>query len=118
MVERELLRPPHGTWARRQQATWSSDVYRAYVYEGITEIAWRSIMATIRRCGKVLQLDNELSHYGKEPEYSEASQAKFRIWLKEKYTNIDNLNRDWGDAFWSQTYQNFEQIRLPNQAEA
>jgi beta-galactosidase len=47
-------------------------------------------------------------------DYSEASQAKFRAWLKAKYGTIDELNSDWGNSFWSQMYQNFDQIRLPN----
>ena len=29
-----------------------------------------------------------------------------------------DLNRDWGNAFWSQMYQNFEQINIPNQQHA
>ena len=101
----------HGT---RQQATWSSAVYRSYVGKIDAELA--------RRYGHNpavwgWQLDNELSHYGKEPDYSEASQVKFRAWLQAKYGTIDALNRDWGNSFWSQMYQNFDQIRLPNQAE-
>jgi len=39
------------------------------------------------------------------------------VWLKTKYTDIAALNRDWGNAFWSQIYQRFDQIRLPNPAE-
>jgi beta-galactosidase len=111
MVDAQGRRMEHGT---RQQATWSSDVYRAYVGKVVAALA--------QHYGNNpavwgWQLDNELSHYGKEPEYSEASQAKFRQWLQAKYGTIENLNRDWGTFFWSQTYQNFGQIRLPNQAE-
>lgn len=101
----------HGT---RQQATWSSDVYRSYVAKIVDQLG--------RRYGNNpavwgWQLDNELSHYGKEPDYSEASQRKFRAWLKAKYGTIAALNSAWGDSFWSQMYQNFDQIRLPNQDE-
>ena len=35
----------------------------------------------------------------------------------KKYGTIDKLNDTWGTSFWSETYQNFEQIRLPNQQE-
>lgn len=101
----------HGT---REHATWSSEVYRGYVAKIVTELG--------RRYGNNpnvwgWQLDNELSHYGKNYDYSEASQEKFRHWLKDKYKEIANLNRDWGTAFWSQRYQNFEQIRIPNERE-
>ena len=50
-------------------------------------------------------------------DYSENAQAKFRIWLQKKYGTIDKLNDTWGASFWSETYQNFEQVRLPNQQE-
>ena len=101
----------HGT---RQHATWSSDVYRSYVAKIVTELG--------RHFGNNLnvwgwQLDNELSHYGRNYDYSEFSQQKFRQWLKAKYGSIENLNRDWGTAFWSQRYQNFDQIRMPNERE-
>jgi beta-galactosidase len=101
----------HGT---REEATWSSDVYRRYVGK-IVDALGRRYGHDPRVWG--WQLDNELSHYGKEPDYSEPSQRKFRLWLRKKYGTIDALNRDWGDSFWSQMYQNFEQIRLPNKEE-
>jgi beta-galactosidase GanA len=50
------------------------------------------------------QIDNELSHYGKDYCYCDSCQAKFRAWLKKKHGTIQNLNRDWGNAFWSQFY--------------
>ncbi len=101
----------HGT---RQQGNWSSPLYRAYVqrideklaeHYGNNPAVWG------------WQIDNELSHYGKEPSFDPDSQASFRRWLEAKYGTIDALNRDWGDAFWSQRYQNFSQIRLPNAKE-
>jgi beta-galactosidase len=111
MIDAHGRRMEHGT---RQQATWSSDVYRAYVGR-ITEALAKHYAGNPNVWG--WQLDNELSHYGQEPEFSGASQTKYRAWLKAKYQNIDTLNREWGTAFWSQHYQNFDQIRLPNQFE-
>ena len=101
----------HGT---RQQGNWSSPVYRDYVGKIVNELGKR-YGNDPRVWG--WQLDNELSHYGKEPSYDDASQKKFRAWLKNKYGTIDKLNEAWGDAFWSQMYQNFDQIRLPNSKE-
>jgi beta-galactosidase len=111
MVDAAGRRMLHGT---RQQACWSVDTYRQYVGKIVDELG--------RRYGNDprvwgWQLDNELSHYGKEPCYCDVCQGKFRAWLKNKYGTIDNLNRDWGTAFWSQVYQNFDQVRIPNQAE-
>lgn len=37
----------------------------------------------------------------------------FQEWLKKKYFSIQNLNSEWGTVFWSQTYQNFEQVIVP-----
>ena len=37
----------------------------------------------------------------------------FRIWLKNKYHTIDDLNAKWWSSFWSHTYQNFSQIEPP-----
>ena len=101
----------HGT---RQQGNWSSEVYRKYVGKIVDELGKR-YGNDPRVWG--WQLDNELSHYGKEPSYDDASQAKFCVWLKNKYGTIDKLNEAWGTAFWSQVYQNFDQIRLPNSKE-
>jgi len=59
------------------------------------------------------QLDNE-PHLGTLYDYSEGSLDDFHTWLQIKYQTIDDLNRAWGTAFWSQTFNNFEQILLPN----
>jgi beta-galactosidase len=37
--------------------------------------------------------------------------------LKERYGSIAALNRDWGNAFWSQMYNDFDQIDIPNEQE-
>lgn len=63
------------------------------------------------------QIDNE-PHYGVLYDYSEAQQKAFVSWLRNKYGRIDDLNRAWGAVFWSQEYNSFEQIRIPNVNEA
>ena len=111
MVDGAGRRQQHGT---RQHACWSVAKYREYVGKIVHELG--------RRYGKDAriwgwQLDNELTHYGKEPCFCDACQGKFRTWLQKKYAEIAALNRDWGNAFWSQMYQRFDQIRLPNPQE-
>ncbi|MCR5106753.1 MAG: beta-galactosidase [Lachnospiraceae bacterium] len=58
------------------------------------------------------QIDNEFNCELDEF-YSEADTRAFRIFLKEKYKTIDELNRAWGTSFWNQTYNDFEEISVP-----
>lgn len=111
MVDAHGRRQQHGS---RQHACWNVPTYREHVAQITRELG--------RRYGhdaRVLgwQLDNELSHYGKEPCHCPACQAGFQAWLKTKYVDVAALNRDWGAQFWSQRYQRFDQVRIPNPAE-
>ena len=101
----------HGT---RQQGCWSVDLYRQYVGK-IDEALAQHYGNNPTVWG--WQIDNELSHYGKEPGYNPECQQHFRAWLQKKYTTIDALNHGWGTSFWSQKYETFDQIRLPNAKE-
>ena len=58
------------------------------------------------------QIDNEINCETDEF-YSEADSAAFRMFLKEKYQTLDELNAAWGTAVWSQTYTDWEQIFVP-----
>ncbi len=57
------------------------------------------------------QLDNEP---GAIFDYSPSSQEAFRQWLKNKYKTIGALNSAWGTAFWSQWFNSFDQVIIPN----
>ncbi|MCD7936676.1 MAG: beta-galactosidase [Tannerellaceae bacterium] len=97
----------------RQQASWNSEVYRQYVEKIVTEMA--------KRYGNHQnvwgwQIDNEPSHYDSF-DYSDNALIAFRQWLKNKYKTIEELNRVWGNAFWSQDYNHFDQILIPNAKE-
>ena len=109
MVDAAGRRMNHGG---REHADWSSPVYREYVRKIDAELAKR-FGHDARVWG--WQIDNELSHYEKDFSYGPAATAKFRAWLREKYGSIERLNADWGTAFWSMVYQNFDQIEIPNQ---
>lgn len=41
-------------------------------------------------------------------------QEAFRGWVKKKYGTLDQLNRAWNTAFWSHTYQSFDQVESPS----
>jgi len=111
MIDSRGRRMAHGS---REQACWSVETYRSYVGKIIQELG-RRFGHDPRVWG--WQLDNELSHYGKDYCYCDACQSKFRSWLQKKYQNIAALNRDWGNVFWSQNYGDFSQVHIPNQDE-
>ncbi|WP_291125849.1 beta-galactosidase [Flavobacterium sp. UBA6031] len=82
--------------------------YRLFVDKIVTEMA--------KRYGQNKnvtgwQIDNEPPAIS---DYSPASQEAFRQWLKNKYKTIDALNNAWGAAFWSQWFNNFDQVIIPN----
>ncbi|HTX41430.1 MAG TPA: beta-galactosidase [Acidobacteriaceae bacterium] len=52
------------------------------------------------------QLDNEYA----EPDFGPSAQQQFHQWLQKKYGTIANLNRRWATAYWSQTYDSFDEI--------
>ena len=60
------------------------------------------------------QVDNEFGGGGTSRCYCLACAAAFRHWLKARYGTIDALNEAWGTVFWSQTYDDWAQIRPPS----
>ncbi len=45
--------------------------------------------------------------------YCDTCRDQFRAWLQERYATLDALNESWGTAFWSQQYDQWEEIQLP-----
>ena len=100
-------RAQHGT---REHYSWSSNKYR--------ELTTGIVSAMAKRYGQNKniwgwQIDNEPSHYG-IVDYSEVARLSFIKWLRTKYGSIEKLNYAWGTAFWSTTYNNFDQIEIPS----
>ena len=56
------------------------------------------------------QIDNELRAV---PCYCKECTKAFRKWLEHRYHTIETLNKEWGTVFWSQVYQEWEEIQLP-----
>ena len=51
--------------------------------------------------------------------YCDVSAAAFRAWLRRRYDDdVAQLNHAWGTAFWSQRYDDFEQVLPPRVAPA
>jgi beta-galactosidase len=45
--------------------------------------------------------------------YSETVRQRFITWLKNKYSNLDNLNKAWATQRWSRRINQFEEVGLP-----
>lgn len=45
--------------------------------------------------------------------YCPTSASAFRVWLRQRYADLDALNDAWGTAFWSQRYADWEQVEPP-----
>jgi beta-galactosidase len=105
IMNSNYLRAEHGT---RANGSLSNDTFYRYVEQINTEMALR-----YGKSPQVIgwQIDNEPEA---KSDYSPSSQAAFRQWLQNKYTSIGQLNVAWGNAFWSQLYTGFDQIRIPN----
>ncbi|GAB2686237.1 beta-galactosidase [Thalassiella azotivora] len=50
------------------------------------------------------------------PCYCDRCAATFRVWLAERYGDVDALNDAWGTAFWSQRYSTLEEVLPPRLA--
>ena len=44
---------------------------------------------------------------------SDAACTRFQVWLKEKYKDIDSLNKAWNTQRWSRRLNSFEDVVLP-----
>lgn len=62
------------------------------------------------------QLDNEPGH--PPLTVDPVSEKAFQAWLRKRYGTLDELNRVWNGAFWSNRFSDWSQVRFPaNSAE-
>lgn len=60
------------------------------------------------------QIDNELGHEGSDECYCAQCQKAFQSYLKKKFCgDVDALNDTYGTTFWSQEYNDFDEIPTP-----
>ena len=101
------------TYGGRKGNCLSSDILRKYVAR-VTEEQAKTLGGHPNIIG--WQLDNEPGF--PFAEYDELCEKKFRVWLKERYGNIEKLNDEWCNMFWSNLYTDFDEITFPtNSAE-
>lgn len=93
----------------RGMASPSSPAYRAAAVRVATELARRY---ADHPAVVMWHVHNE---YGAPvgEDYSPASVAAFREWLKARYGTLDALNDAWGTAFWGQRYGEWEHVGAP-----
>jgi len=60
------------------------------------------------------QVDNEYGCHDTVESYSSAARRAFQNWCKDKYQNISDLNKSWGNIFWSMELSSFDEVELPN----
>ena len=108
-------REGHVLWqGARQNWCASSPIYR--------EKSLRLVETTAKRYANhpalaMWHVNNEFGcHNGRC--YCDASAAAFRVWLIERYGDIETLNAAWGTSFWSQRYYSFDEILPPRIAPA
>ncbi|MGB8451581.1 MAG: beta-galactosidase [Anaerocolumna sp.] len=58
------------------------------------------------------QIDNEMNCH-MDVSFADCDHAAFREWCKAKYKSLEALNFSWGTSFWSQTYNDWNQVFLP-----
>jgi len=103
-------RNQHRFFGGRHHDCQSNPVYREHIRRYVTAFA-----AHYADNPHVVgwQVDNELGNSHGDLCYCPSCERRFRLWLKEKYGTLEELNRAWGTAFWSQGYSDFEQIHAP-----
>ncbi len=93
----------------RQHTCYSSETYRRHCAR-ITE----KLSREAARYPNVVawQIDNEIgcSIFGNC--HCAHCQTRFRAWLRERYGTLAELNRAWGNAFWSMDYSEWEEVTL------
>ncbi len=88
----------------------SNPVYRNFVRKIVT------VMASHYRDNPDVigwQPDNELGNSHQELCMCDSCRRKFQNWLEKKYGTTDRLNASWGNAFWSQEYNEFTEVFTP-----
>ncbi|MET0589655.1 MAG: beta-galactosidase [Naasia sp.] len=93
----------------RQSYSPSSAAYREHAVRLVERIAERY---GAHPALEAWHINNEYGcHVARS--YDAESADAFRAWLEKRYGTIEELNRAWGTAFWSQHYGRFDEIDVP-----
>ncbi len=94
----------HGS---RRQFNYASPRYRELCTGIVTQLALR-----FGNNANVIgwQIGNEYT----DESFDAATRAQFQLFLRHRYHTLDNLNRRWTTAYWSQTYDRWDEIPMEN----
>ena len=95
----------------RRQACLNSPTYNKYA----DRITQKMVEAYHQHPALLLwHIDNELGHETSDMCYCDQCELEFRNYLKQQFnSDINLLNDAIGSVFWSQTYNNFDEINIP-----
>ncbi len=108
-----VTRDGHRLWPGGRQAYCpSSTVFRDHA------VALVEQMATRYHDHPALAMWHVSNEYAchNAPCYCDVCAAAFRVWLQQRYGDVDALNRAWGTSFWSQRQTTFDHVLPPRQA--
>ncbi len=93
----------HGS---RRQFNYASPHYRVFCAKIVDQLAQR-----FGHDRNVIgwQIGNEYT----DESFDAETRLQFQQWLEHRYGSLDALNRDWTTAYWSQTYDRWDEIPLP-----
>ena len=97
----------HHKFGHRHNACPNSLVFQKYASALVDQLAARYASNPHVVCWHI---SNE---YGGEC-YCENCEKAFSVWLKNKYTSIEALNKAWNLEFWGHTVYEWDEIVLPN----
>lgn len=102
-VDAQGRRAEHGA---RRQFNYASPAYRIFCTQIAEKLAER-----FGHDPDVIgwQIGNEYT----DESFDAGTRRQFDAWLKNRYVTLDALNRDWTTAYWSQTYDRWNEIPLP-----
>lgn len=98
----------------RQNYCISSPVYKAKAVALVSKLAERYAN---HPAIKMWHVNNEYGCHNPRC-FCDISADAWRVWLQQKYSNLDALNKAWGTDFWSQRYHEWDQILPPRETPA
>lgn len=110
MIARDRHGRPRGFGSRR---------HYCFSHAGYRAEAARITRALAERYGRHpgvagWQTDNEYGCHDTVLSFSPAARDAFRQWLTKRHGTIEQLNRAWGNVFWSMEYRGFDEVELPH----